>query len=138
MNSKRGNGPTTSRNGGDLTQKNTLSSISKTSPKGDGSASSRGGVDGHKNAPNPIMIQNDSYNPQVTGDFLALPEKRSPKAILKKMDDVTIPISSMSSNSLLLGIHQNHQSSSGAGLETIIESVTPLASMTPQVDMARS
>jgi hypothetical protein len=96
MNSKRGNGPTTSRNGGDLTQKNTLSSISKTSPKGDGSASSRGAVDGLKNAPNPIMIQNDSYNPQVTGDFLAFPEKRSPKAILKKMDDVTIPISSLS------------------------------------------
>lgn len=98
MNSKRGNVPTTSRNGGDLTQKNTLSSISKTSPKGDGSASSRGPVDGNKNAPNPIMIQNDSYNSQVTGDFLALPDKRSPKAILKKMDDVTIPISSLSSH----------------------------------------
>jgi len=96
LNSKRGNAQTTSRNGGDLTQKNTLSSISKTSPKGDGSSSSRGGVDGLKNASNPITIQTDGYNPQVTGDFLALPEKWSPKAILKKMDDVTIPISSLS------------------------------------------
>jgi hypothetical protein len=96
LNSKRGNAQTTSRNGGDLTQKNTLSSISKTSPKGDGSASSRGAVAGLNNASNPITIQTDGYNPQVTGDFLPLPEKRSPKAILKKMDDVTIPISSLS------------------------------------------
>lgn len=132
MNSKRGNVSTTSRNGGDLTQKNTLSSISKASPKGDGSASSRGVADGLKNAPNPILIQNDSFNPQVTGDFLTLPEKRSPKAILKKMEDVTIPVSSLSQHSPLLGINQNHQSSSGAGLETINESVTP------QVDVVKS
>lgn len=93
LNSKRGPGGATGRNNaGDLTGKNTVSSISKTSPKGDGSISSRGGlqVDPALKAQQSaaILIQNDQH-----GDLLAVPEKRSPKAVPKKLEDVTIPIS---------------------------------------------
>jgi len=40
------------------------------------------------------VIQNETYNPSIAGDFLAIPEKRSPKSVPKKSEDITIPIPS--------------------------------------------
>ena len=80
MNSKRGPSNTGRNNAGDLSEKNTLSNISKTSPKGDGSISSRGGfglnADAAKAANNGMLIQNELH---TSGEFLSLPDKKGQK-----------------------------------------------------------
>lgn len=76
------------------------------------------------------MIQNENHG---SGDFLAIPEKRSPKAPPKKLaEDTTIFLGNPSTLPL------EKSASNTEPFNPVIEEITPLAAKTPQFDLQKS